>query len=346
MDITTIDLRSDTVTIPSREMLETVLQAELGDSLRGEDPTVNALQGMSSRIFQKEGALLLISGTMANQVAIYAWSGGGSVVLAPEDSHIARKEALSTAVISGCSVYPVKCERGIMDPEAVRVLLTHQQTLLGGSVGLVTIENTVNAPGGVVYPLELMEALHNVCREFKVPLHVDGSRIFNALIAGGTAPEDGGRYCDSLTFCLSKGLGAPLGSVLLGSEAFIDRAKEARNLIGGGMRQAGIMAACGMYALTHNVKRLMVDHDNAKMFAAKLEETGLFMLLNVPVETNMVIFRLQDRSKTGAFETLLREKGVLIDFRRAPVLRAVTNLNHSQEEVERAGEILGSTANF
>ncbi|NIO16116.1 MAG: aminotransferase class I/II-fold pyridoxal phosphate-dependent enzyme [Deltaproteobacteria bacterium] len=339
-----IDLRSDTITIPTRDMLERVPPSVLGDSLRDEDPTVNLLQDRSAGLFGKEAGLLLISGTMANQVAINAWCERGAVVIAMENSHIARKEAVSASVISGCSIYPMREVGGFLDPGRLRACLESPDDLLGGTAGLVTIENSVNAAGGTIYPLEKMEEVYAICREFGVPLHIDGSRIFNALVAGGRDPGEAGACCDSLTYCLSKGLGAPLGSVLTGPEGFIERAKESRNLMGGGMRQAGVIAACGLYALEENIDRLKDDHESARAFARILGESGHIHVLNDPVQTNIVLFSLKDASQTALLREKLDGEGVLIDYRRAPVLRAVTNLNHAREEVERAAKILSSMA--
>lgn len=344
MSGTIIDLRSDTVTLPSREMLDAISSFPLGDSLRDEDPTVNDLQERSASMFNKEEALLLISGTMTNQVAVNAWCRRGSIVIAMESSHIARKESVSVSAISGCSVFPMEEERGLLKIEELRACLENPENILGGTVGLVTIENSVNAAGGLIYPLEKMREVHEICREFGVPLHIDGSRIFNSLVEEGADPGDAGGCCDSLTYCLSKGLGAPLGSVLVGSADFISRAKKARNLLGGGMRQAGVIAACGIYALENNIERLRDDHENARLLGEALRESGKFQLMSDPVETNMVLFTLIDPVKTGKLREELDEAGVLIDYRRDPVLRAVTNMNHSRVEVEEAGRIISSTS--
>lgn len=339
-----IDLRSDTITIPSMAMLESISAAGLGDSLRDEDPTVNDLQERSAGLFNREAALLLISGTMANQVAINVWCRRGSLIIAMKSSHIARKESVSASVISGCGIHPMQEEEGFISPDELRTYLGNQENLLGGKVGLVTIENSVNASGGLIYPLVKMQEVHAVCREFSVPLHIDGSRIFNALVEEGTAPEEAGECCDSLTFCLSKGLGAPLGSVLMGPADFVAMAKESRNIVGGGMRQAGVIAACGIFALENNIDRLKEDHKNARAFAKIVGESGNFRLLNEPVQTNIVLFTMIDQSKTGLLIEALDGKGVLIDYRRAPALRAVTNLNHSSDDVEKAGRIIASVS--
>jgi threonine aldolase len=339
-----IDLRSDTITVPSGEMLERIAFAGLGDSLRDEDPTVNDLQRKSASLFNMEEGLLLISGTMANQVAVNAWCRRGTIVVAMENSHIARKESISTSVISGCSVFPMQAEKGFLNVDELRTHLGNQENMLSGRASLVTIENSVNAAGGLIYPREKMKEVYAVCREFSVPLHIDGSRIFNAFLEEGTFPEEAGACCDSLTFCLSKGLGAPLGSVLMGPADFIARAKESRNLVGGGMRQAGVIAACGIFALENNIERLLEDHKNARVFANIVGKSGHFHLLNEPVQTNIVLFTLRDESKTELLKEKLIEEGVLIDYRRAPVLRAVTNMNHSGEEIGIAAEIISSAS--
>ncbi len=328
-----IDLRSDTVTLPSPMMLEAILRAPLGDSHRDEDPTVRQLEVEGSALFGMEAGLLLISGTMANQAALYAHCHTGTTLIASVHSHIVRKESLSTAHISGCAIHPVETEDGVLVPDKVGKIIG-----IGSiSVSAVAIENTLNGPGGRVYPFSSMRELHGLCRRHGIPLHVDGSRIFNAIVEEKVEARDIGSYCDSLAFCLSKGLGAPMGSLLLGSKLFIERAKSARNLMGGGMRQAGIVAACGLFAIHHNVNRLKEDHENARLFERIIREEGGVEIVNEPVETNMVLFSVEGVLNCEDFGRGLGEEGILLDMRRAPLIRAVTHLNHSRKEIEYAG---------
>ncbi len=335
-----IDLRSDTVTLPSEEMLRSILTARLGDSLRDEDQTVLELESRAAKTFGMEMGLLLISGTMANQVAIAAHTRRGNVVLAPSVSHIARKEKVSTSMISGCAVAEVGGENGVLDPDEVARLVDRGKELFGSEVALVTAENTVNAPGGVIYPTSKLAELKEILEERGIPLHLDGSRVFNALVETGESPEEIGKACTTLTFCLSKGLGAPLGSVLLGPSDFIEKAKKWRNFLGGGMRQAGIIAAPGLFALENNVNRLKEDHEKARALADALSRTDEVEVLNHPVQTNMVIFRLKS-FPVAEFQKELTRRGILLDYRRAPVIRAVTHLNVSFGDVETAaGEMV------
>lgn len=336
----TIDLRSDTITLPSREMLNTVLTARLGDSLRNEDETVRTLEKKAAEIFGKEEGLLLISGTMANQVALAAQAGRGKIVFSPEVSHIARKERVSTSLISGCAVVGFGDERGFPRPGEIEDLILRCRDVFGGEAALVTLENTVNASGGLILPTEVIRETADAARKHGLPLHLDGSRIFNALVETGEDPKTLGDACTTLCFCLSKGLGAPLGSVLVGPRDVIERAREWRNLLGGGMRQAGVFAAPGLYALENNVERLRDDHEKAREFARIISSSPRVKLLNDPVETNIVLFSPVDYPVDKLWKKT-KDRGVLLDFRRAPIIRAVTHLNVSREEVrEAAGAII------
>ncbi len=329
----TIDLRSDTVTLPTKEMIEEVEKAVLGDSLRNEDPTVRELEEKAADIFGKEEGLLLVSGTMANQAGLYAHSQRGSSVLCSAKSHIGRKEAVSTALISGCAVTFPDRDTGVLDPDEVEVCLSHRNGGSGKRITLVAVENTLNEPGGKVYPLSSIKELYGVCRRYGIPLHIDGSRVFHAMVEENTQGKELGDCCDTLSFCLSKGLGAPLGALLVGSSGMIRKARECRNLVGGGMRQAGLFAACGLFALEHGVNRLMDDHNNARIFSKILKEKGKIEILNDPVETNMVLFSLDSWEKGKECVETLEKMGILIDTRRIPLMRVVTHLNHSRDEI-------------
>lgn len=335
-----IDLRSDTLTIPSREMLEAIIDAPLGDSLRGEDPSVKRLEKMSASLFGKEDALLLISGTMANQVAIGALPDRGAWIIASEASHLHRKERESISLIWGMETVTLPGKGPFLDNERLEAVLEEEGPRGGGRVRFVSVENSLNAPGGLVYPMDMIKKSRKICKDMGVHLHVDGSRVFNALIEEGTSPQTMGMLCDSLMFCLSKGLGGPLGSVLVGESDFIDGAREARNLLGGGMRQAGIIAACGIYALENNIDRLVEDHEKARRFASIVSSAGGLRVVNDPVQTNMVLFELDETGSMDQFRDELENAGVLLDFRRDPLVRAVTSLNHSMSEVESAAKIV------
>ena len=319
-------------------MIEKVESAELGDSLRNEDPTVRELEEKGAGIFGKEEGLLLISGTMANQAGVFAHSRRGTSLLCSGRSHIGRKEAFSTALISGCTVTFPEGDRGILDPDEVEISLSRQKRGAGRRISMVAVENTLNAPGGKIYPLSSIRDLYKVCGRYGIPLHIDGSRVFHAMREEKTRGKEIGECCDTLSFCLSKGLGAPLGSLLVGSSKVIGKARECRDLVGGGMRQAGIFAACGLYALEHGVDRLTVDHENARIFAKILKEEGGMEILNDPVETNMVLFSLKSLKNWREFIGNLEKVGILIDDRAVPTLRVVTHLNHSRGEIIEAAK--------
>lgn len=333
-----IDLRSDTATRPSPAMRRAMAEAEVGDEQRREDPTVNALEERAAAFLGQEAAVFLPTATMANQIALKLLTEPGDEVIAEAGCHIFRSELGGAAFHSGLAMKPVHGERGLFGPENVRAAMwsgdVHQPP-----TRLVCLENTHNAGGGKVWPLELAHAVVGQARELGLSVHLDGSRLANAAIASGTPACELGRPFDTVTLCLSKGLGCPLGALLAGSAERIARARRLKHLFGGAMRQAGIVAAAGLYALEHNVERLAEDHANARRLAEGLADAGL------PVdpgatESNFVVL---DAGALGLTVdeaiAALSAQGVLLSPSGRPgCLRALTHLDVSAADIEQAIE--------
>ncbi len=327
-----IDLRSDTVTRPSAAMREAMARAEVGDDVYGEDPSVNRLQEMAAALLRKEAALFVPSGTMANQVAIRAHTRPGDALIAGQGSHLYLYESGAAAALSG--VQPVLVgEDGFFGADDVRAAIAPADDHFP-STRLVCVENTHNKSGGRVFPLALQLELAEAARSAGLRLHLDGARLFNAAVASGTDAAELAAPYDSVSFCLSKGLGAPVGSLVCGSREFIASAHRFRKMFGGGMRQAGVLAAAGIHALQHGVKRLADDHAKARHLADGLAAIPGSRLLRPP-ETNIVLFSVDDVSR---FVREIRARGVLINAIGPAALRAVTHLDVSQEDVDRALE--------
>lgn len=327
----TIDLRSDTVTRPSAAMRAAMAAAEVGDDVYGEDPTVNALQAAAAARIGKEAALFVPSGTMANQVAIRALTRHGDLILASEGAHVLRYESGAAAALSGVQVATIG-HAGVFDADDVRRAITpadHHNP----PTTLVAVENTHNAAGGRVFPWPSLMAVVQVARERGLALHLDGARLFNAEIASGIAAARWAEPFDSVSFCFSKGLGAPIGSVVCGSAALVDRMHRIRKMLGGGMRQAGILAAAGLHALEHNVARLDDDHANARRLADGLVARGL--VVDPAPETNIVLFAAPGRER---FAATLRAHGVLVNEIAPGRHRAVTHLDVTRDDVDEALE--------
>lgn len=330
-----IDLRSDTVTKPTPEMRKAMAEAEVGDDVYGEDPTVNRLEALAAEMFGKEAALFVASGTMGNQVSIMAHTQRGDEVIVEADSHIYWYEVGAMAVLSGVMPRPIKGKNGAMDPDEVRRAI-RPKDIHFPRTSLITIENTHNRSGGRVVPLENFKAIYQVAKEHGLKVHVDGARIFNASIAANVPVKEYAKYADSLMFCLSKGLCAPVGSIVVGDRQSIERARKARKMLGGGMRQAGVLAAAGIVALTKMVDRLREDHENAKFLALKLREIG-YLVDPEEVETNMVILKT-DNLKLNAHQFLeaMRKRGVLAVAFSDSSIRLVTHKDVSRKDIERA----------
>lgn len=331
-----IDLRSDTVTVPTPQMRQAMFEAEVGDDVYGEDPTVIRLESLAAQMLGKEAALFLPTGTQGNQVAVLSHAPRGSEIIVEQESHVYYYEAGGIAALAGCQARTLPSFRGAMDPEQVAAAIrSHDQHFPPTS--LVCVENTHNRAGGCILPPENLAAVAEVAHRQGIPVHMDGARVFNAAVALGRPIAEVVAPVDSVMFCLSKGLAAPVGSMLVGSREFIARARRNRKLLGGGMRQAGIIAAAGLVSLTSMVERLAEDHANARLLAEGLAAiAGLAVNLET-VQTNMVLFDIHDTRWDGAtLAGAMKRAGVLSNAMKARAIRLVTHKDVSRAEIGEA----------
>lgn len=336
----TIDLRSDTVTKPTPEMLDAMMRAEVGDDVFGEDPTVNALEEKVAAMFGHEAGIFCPSGTMTNQIAIQIHTRPGDEVICHEDSHVYNYEGGGIARNSLASTKLVRNNNAVMTANEIDELINARKDWLART-SLVVAEDTSNRGGGKCYEYENLKELSNFCKSKNLAFHLDGARAFNALVKKGHDYKDYGRLFDSISICLSKGLGTPVGSVLIGSKDFIYEARRVRKVMGGGMRQAGFLAAAGLYAIENNIDRLNEDHTNAQILAEQLK--GLSQVTNIiPPETNILIFDVNPDKGADYFIDKLEEAGLrTVNFGKNRI-RIVTHLGIGKEEVNRGGAILKS----
>jgi threonine aldolase len=336
-----IDLRSDTVTRPSAAMMEAIARAEVGDDVYGEDPTINALEERTAGLLGKEAGLFVPSGSQANLVALLTHEVRGEEVVLGQDSHTMRFEAGGAAAVAGAQ-FSVVPGHGLFTADQVRSRI-ETRTLHNPGTRLVWVENTHNMGGGRVFALEEMKRIRQVCDEHRLGLHMDGARLFNAAVATSRPARHYADVVDTTSICLSKGLGAPCGSVLVGPRAFIDGARRNRKMLGGAMRQAGLLAAAGLHALEHNVERLAEDHANARLLAEGLSAIDSMSVDLPSVETNIVMADCSDVT-AGRLAELCRARGVLFHPMGEHRIRLVTHLDVSREQVlaavERIGEAL------
>ncbi len=333
-----INLLSDTVTKPTPGMLKAMWIAEVGDDVFREDPTVNALEAKCAALFGHEAALFCPSGTMANQIALKVHTRPLDEVICDEMSHIYQYEVGGYAFHSGIGVNLLKGENGILNAAMIEAAIKPRYDWLPRS-SLVVIENTCNKGGGSIYPLERIRDIRKMCQKNGIALHLDGARLFNALVETGDTPASIGAELDSISLCLSKGLGAPIGSVLVGNQAFIAEARRVRKAMGGGMRQAGYLAAAGIYALDHHVERLRDDHAHARQLADVLAK--LTWVANIrPVQTNILIFDLVSPLTPALFLDYLKQNGVVASAFGPQTIRFVTHLDVTQEMLKQAVGIL------
>ncbi len=326
-----VDLRSDTVTKPSAAMREFMLQAEVGDDVFGEDPAINELEEYTAQLFGKEAGLYCSSGTQTNQIAIAVYCKPGSEVICHEDAHIYKYEGGGIARNTGASVRMMRDNKGMLTPEFVKKHINPDNFHLP-ITALVSVEDTMNRAGGQVYDFQNILAIKKVCEAHHLPLHLDGARVFNALAVNGLDSLTYGSAFDSISICLSKGLGAPVGSVLVGSKDFIHQARRVRKVFGGGMRQAGIIAAGGLFALKNKVIRLSEDHRRAQVLAQILENCS-WVAEVWPVETNIIVVRINDSLKTSEILHKLEQNGVKgIEFGE-DLIRFVTHLDIHEEDL-------------
>ena len=335
-----IDLRSDTVTKPSAEMRAAVASAEVGDDVYMEDPTVNRLQNRAAEIFRKEAALFVPSGTMGNQIAVRLHTMPGQEVILEERSHIYNYELAAMAAISGVLARPVPALDGILEWRTVSSAI-QPRIYYKAQTGLITLENTHNMAGGTVYRKEQIQSICDNAHAQDLPVHLDGARIFNAAVALETDVAALCAPCDSVMFCLSKGLGAPVGSILVGSADFIEKARGVRKMLGGGMRQVGILAAAALIALEKGPARLCEDHKNARLLADHLARIPSLDLVPEKVVTNVVVAGI---SRTGLdsrqMVELLKSRGLLIGTVDASTIRLVTHLDVNRDRIEESAQIM------
>lgn len=334
-----IDLRSDTVTMPSQEMRKAMFNAEVGDDVYKEDPTVNKLEDYAAGLLGKEAALFVPSGLMGNQICLNVLTNPGDEVICHKDAHIFIYESGSPAALSGIQLFPVEGERGIISPELVEEVIRPESAYYMPRTKVIEVENTHNRAGGTIHPIENIKRLRELGKKYNLYNHLDGARIWNASVATGISVSEYASHFDSISCCLSKGLGAPIGSIIAGERDFIKEAYRIRKAWGGGMRQVGIIAAAGLFALQYNFRRLEEDHQKAKMFADKLANSGKIDIDIKSVETNIIMFR----PKTLKVEELLQkcqEKNLLLSIGSVGVVRAVTHMDVSFDEIEKAAEIV------
>jgi threonine aldolase len=328
----TIELRSDTFTLPTQGMKEAMLSAPLGDDVFGEDPSVLELEKKMSQMFEMPAALFCASGTMTNQIAISAHIGKGQEVICDELSHIYLYEGGGIMANSGASVKLLKGDLGRLNKTQIEASISPDDIHACESA-LVSLENTVNKGGGSYYSSETLTEISEFCRLKSIPLHLDGARIFNAMAESGQTPKQFGQWFDSISVCLSKGLGSPIGSVLLGSESFIKKARRIRKRLGGGWRQAGILAAAGIYALDHHVLRLKEDHLRAKKIAEVCSKLSWVESI-VPVNTNIVILKLKEGILASEQVAKLANQGIKCAPFGLGFIRFVTHLNFDDQQLE------------
>lgn len=334
-----IDLRSDTVTKPSKAMREAIANAEVGDDVWGDDPTVNKLQEKCAELAGKPASLFVTSGCMANQLAIKSHTNPSEEIIVEWDSHIIKYENSAPSFISGVQVMPLKGAGGVMEPNEIESHI-RPDWYHYPKTSLICLENTHNRAGGTIYPIEKIQETAKVAKAHSLKMHLDGARIFNASVETGISIKEYSGHFDSISFCFSKGLGAPVGSILCGEEDFIERAHKYRKILGGGMRQSGIIAAGALYAIENNIERLKDDHKKARYFACEISKLDFVELDLASVQTNIVVFKTtKDASKIKA---ALDEKGLLLTNEGTERMRAVFHLDVSDDDTSEAVRIFSS----
>jgi len=341
MPQTIIDLRSDTVTRPTPAMREVMSRAEVGDDVYGEDPTVNRLQELGAALVGKAAALFVPSGTMGNQLCIRAQAEPGREVIVDAQAHIVRYEQGAAGSLAGVQLHWVHGARGLLSADQVEAAVRPKDPY-SIQTALICLENTHNAGGGSIYPIETIQAIRRVADRHHLPMHLDGARLLNAVVASGVPAADYAQPFDTVTFCLSKGLGAPAGSLIATDDrALLDRMRRLRRMYGGAMRQAGILAAAGIHALEQHVARLADDHANAKRFAALLAGIPAVSVDPRSVETNIVFFDIRENGQPiRDIVAALKQRGVLLSATGGRTCRAVTHLDVSSGDIERAAALL------
>lgn len=337
-----IDLRSDTVTRPTPAMLEYMMKAPVGDDVFEDDPTVNELQEKLAERFGMEAALFVPSGTMSNQIAIKAHTVPGDEVICSEQSHVYKYEGGGIAMNSGASVRLIPGTSGLLTAKQMEEAINPDDVHFPRTT-LVSLENTSNRGGGICYEMDAIKAIHQVCTQYGLALHLDGARLYNALVATGQTEEEYGSLFDSISICLSKGLGAPVGSVLLGNQEFINKSRRIRKVFGGGMRQAGYLAAAGIYALDNHIDQLAIDHERA----VRLAESSIMnpaVASCEKVATNIVILNLIPEQNVAEFIDGLKQGGILCVAFGPQKVRLVTHLGLTENDMDAACDILSQSS--
>lgn len=335
-----IDFRSDTVTKPSVGMLNAMMTAKVGDDVFGEDPSINDLEAMAAKMFGMEAAIFCPSGTMTNQIAIKCHTQPGDEVICDESAHVYQYEGGGIAFNSGASVKLLNGDRGRITATQVEAAINPDDPHRAHS-SLVCLENTSNRGGGSCYDFSEIEAIRKVCDQHKLDFHLDGARLFNALVAKSETPAQYGKVFDSISICLSKSLGCPVGSLLIGRKDFIKKARRIRKVFGGGMRQAGFLAAAGIYALQNNIERLKDDHEHAKQIAEAIAKKDFVQQL-LPVETNIIIFELKGGMSAPELVAKLKEKGILAYAITPLRVRFVVHLDITPKMVDQTINIIST----
>jgi len=329
-----IDLRSDTVTKPSPQMRKAMYEAEVGDDVFKEDPTVNKLEKYAAELLGKEAALFVASGVMGNQICLNVHTQPADEVICESDSHIFNYESGSPAALSGIQLLPINGTQGVFAPEQVEPYIRPKSAYYMPRTKVIEVENTHNRAGGTIHPIDNIIALKKLADQYGLKTHLDGARIWNASVETNISVADYASHFDSISCCLSKGLGAPVGSIIAGSKEFITEAFRVRKSFGGGMRQAGIIAAAGLYALENNRDRLKEDHQKATLLAETINKISNLKVDLKSVQTNIVIF---ETLKLSVDDALLKckEKGLLLSVGRVGSLRAITHLDITDSDINK-----------
>ena len=334
-----IDLRSDTVTKPSPEMRDFMLSAEVGDDVYGEDPTVNQLQDKVSSLFGKEAALFVPSGTMSNQLSLRVLTEAGDEVIADADAHIYYYETAALSVLSGLQIRPIKSEAGSPEIDKIEESI-RPDIYYFPKTKVISLENTHNRHGGTVMSIEYIKQVKELADKYNLKMHLDGARIWNAHINSGIPLAEYAKYFDTISVCLSKGMVAPIGSLIISNRENIKKALKWRKIFGGGMRQAGIIAAAGIFAIENNLGKLANDHKNAAYFAKKVNQIDLLYCDTKRVETNIVVIELSNKINPDEFVNSCRANGLLLSSIGGQSIRVVFHLQISQEMTDMSLEII------
>ncbi len=334
-----IDLRSDTLTKPSPEMRKAMYEAEVGDDVFKEDPTVNKLEDYSAELLGKEAALYVPSGMMGNQICLNVLTNPGDEVICEADAHIFNYESGSPAMLSGIQLMTVRGKFGVITPEQVEPLIRPKEAYYMPRTKVIEVENTHNRAGGTICPMEDIIELKNLAKKYNLCYHLDGARLWNASVETGISVNEYASHFDSISCCLSKGLGAPVGSIIAGTKEFIKEAFRVRKSWGGGMRQVGILAAAGLYALQNNIERLKDDHRRANFLAERINDIKNIKIDMNSVQTNILLFKPLTMTVSEAM-IICKENGLLLLPGTVDTLRAITHLDVDDNDVEKAADIL------